>query len=196
MAGVETGLFTMGDHQLIFAGMSVTTRALSVPPPTPCCLRSGPASAAWGRSITRPAGSTKPSRPFRPGSMPPARIWPIVRLETIAGLHATLGDSYLQRGHQHPGVGELHAAAGPHLEVCWCNFGDVHLRTGRAHDAIPLFRLALKLNPAHLARAASLPRLPMATRQYLAARRCCSNCSRNGRKRARRAISLARSASN
>ena len=92
--------------------------------------------------------------------------------ETIAGLHATLGDSYLQRGH-HTLASENYKAAlrlAPHLEACWCNFGDVHLRTGRAHDAIPLFRLALKLNPAHWASRSKLAEALMATRQYLAAR--------------------------
>jgi tetratricopeptide (TPR) repeat protein len=92
--------------------------------------------------------------------------------ETIAGLHAALGDSYLQRGHLNLASENYKAALrlDPHLECCWCNFGDVHLRTGRAHDAIPLFRLALKLNPAHWASRSKLAEALMATRQYAAAR--------------------------
>jgi tetratricopeptide (TPR) repeat protein len=92
--------------------------------------------------------------------------------ETIAGLHAALGDSYLQRGHLNLASENYKAALrlDPHLESCWCNFGDVHLRTGRAHDAIPLFRLALKLNPAHWASRSKLAEALMATRQYAAAR--------------------------
>jgi tetratricopeptide (TPR) repeat protein len=92
--------------------------------------------------------------------------------ELIAGLHATLGDSYLRSGHLNLASENYKAALRlvPHLESCWCNFGDVHLRTGRAHDAIPLFRLALKLNPAHWASRSKFAEALMATRQYPAAR--------------------------
>jgi tetratricopeptide (TPR) repeat protein len=92
--------------------------------------------------------------------------------ELIAGLHAALADSYLRSGYLNLASENYKAALRlvPHLESCWCNFGDVHLRTGRAHDAIPLFRLALKLNPAHWMSRSKLAEALMATRQYPAAR--------------------------
>jgi tetratricopeptide (TPR) repeat protein len=92
--------------------------------------------------------------------------------EMIAGLHAELGDAYLQRGHLSPASENYKAALrlAPYLEACWCSFGDVHLRTGRAENAIPLFRLALKLNPAHWGSRSKLAEALMATRQYPAAR--------------------------
>jgi tetratricopeptide (TPR) repeat protein len=92
--------------------------------------------------------------------------------EMIAGLHAELGDAYLRCGHLNLASENYKAALrlAPHLESCWCNFGDVHLKTGRAQDAIPLFRLALKLNPAHWASRNKLAEALMATKQYPAAR--------------------------
>lgn len=164
-------LFTMGDHQLILEGASVTTRALSVPPANPLAsaavqhLQRGQEHYAAGRIYEAIAA-------LQAGLDAAGKDSADCPAETIAGLHATLGDSYLQRGH-HTLASENYKAAlrlAPHLEACWCNFGDVHLRTGRAHDAIPLFRLALKLNPAHWASRSKLAEALMATRQYLAAR--------------------------
>jgi tetratricopeptide (TPR) repeat protein len=93
-------------------------------------------------------------------------------VELIAGLHAELGDAYLQRGYLRLASENYKAALrlAPHLESCWCSFGDVHLKTGRAEDAIPLFRLALELNPAHWASRSRLAEALMASRQYPAAK--------------------------
>jgi tetratricopeptide (TPR) repeat protein len=68
--------------------------------------------------------------------------------EMIAGLHAELGNAYMRRGLA---SGNCKAALrlAPYLTSSWCDLGDVHLKRGRAQDAIPLYLEALKLNPAH-----------------------------------------------
>jgi tetratricopeptide (TPR) repeat protein len=149
----------------------VTTRALSVPPADPLAwaaardLQCGQDHYAAGRIDEAIAV-------LQAGLDAAGKDAADSPAETIAGLHATLGDSYLQRGHLNLASENYKVALRlvPHLESCWCNFGDVHLRTGRAHDAIPLFRLALKLNPAHWASRSKLVEALMATRQYPAAR--------------------------
>jgi tetratricopeptide (TPR) repeat protein len=92
--------------------------------------------------------------------------------ETIAGLHAELGNAYLRRGLLTLASGNYKVALrlAPHLTSNWCNLGDVHLRTGKARDAIPLYLQALKLNPAHSTSHNHLVEALMATKQYLAAR--------------------------
>ncbi|MGA7808913.1 tetratricopeptide repeat protein, partial [Bradyrhizobium sp.] len=90
----------------------------------------------------------------------------------LARLHARLGDAHLQRGHPHLAAGNYQVALrlAPHLTSSWCNLGDVRLRTGKATDAIPLYRQALKLTPAHWEARTGLVEALMATRQYPAAR--------------------------
>jgi tetratricopeptide (TPR) repeat protein len=92
--------------------------------------------------------------------------------EIIAGLHAELGNAYMRRGLLNLASGNYKAALrlAPHLTSSWCNLGDVHLKTGRARDAIPLYLQALKLNPAHSTSHNHLVEALMATKQYLAAR--------------------------
>jgi tetratricopeptide (TPR) repeat protein len=92
--------------------------------------------------------------------------------EIIVGLHAELGNAYMQRGRLNLASENYKAALrlAPHLTSCWCNLGDVLLQTGRAQDAIPLYRLALKLNPAHWASRSKLAEALTATKQYPAAR--------------------------
>jgi tetratricopeptide (TPR) repeat protein/glutathione synthase/RimK-type ligase-like ATP-grasp enzyme len=92
--------------------------------------------------------------------------------EMMAGLHAGLGHAYMQRGHLTLASGNYEAALrlAPHLASSWCDLGDVHLRRGRAQDAIPLYLQALKLNPAHWASRTKLVEALMAARQFPAAR--------------------------
>jgi tetratricopeptide (TPR) repeat protein len=92
--------------------------------------------------------------------------------EMIADLHTELGDAHMRRGHLNLASGNYKAALllAPHLTSCWCDLGDVHLKTGRAQDAILLYLQALKLNPAHWESRTNLVAALMATKQYLAAR--------------------------
>lgn len=92
--------------------------------------------------------------------------------EITAGLHAELGNAYMRRGLLTLASGNYKAALrlAPHLTSNWCNLGDVHLRTGKARDAIPLYLQALKLNPAHSTSHNHLVEALMATRQYPVAR--------------------------
>ena len=39
----------------------------------------------------------------------------------------------------------------PHLTACWCNLGNIHLKTGNPEDAIALYLQALTLKPGALA---------------------------------------------
>jgi tetratricopeptide (TPR) repeat protein len=91
---------------------------------------------------------------------------------TIARLHTRLGAAYMRRGHLNLASGNYKAALrlAPHLTFCWYNLGNVHLKSGRVGDAIPLYLQALKLNPAHWASRTNLVDALMATKQYLAAR--------------------------
>jgi tetratricopeptide (TPR) repeat protein len=91
---------------------------------------------------------------------------------TEAGLHTELGNAYARRGRLTLASGNYKAALrlAPHLTSCWCNLGDVHLQTGRAQDAIPLYLQALKLTPEDWTSRTKLVEALMATKQYLAAR--------------------------
>jgi tetratricopeptide (TPR) repeat protein len=88
--------------------------------------------------------------------------------ETIARLHAELGNAHVRRGHLNLASGNYKAALrlAPHLTSSWCDLGDVHLKTGRAQDAIPLYLQALKLTPAHWETRTGLVEALMATKQY------------------------------
>jgi tetratricopeptide (TPR) repeat protein len=92
--------------------------------------------------------------------------------EMIAGLHVELGHAYMRRGHLNLASGNYRTALqlAPHLTSCWCDLANVHLKTGRVGEAIPLYLQALKLDPAHWASRTNLVDALMATRQYLAAR--------------------------
>jgi tetratricopeptide (TPR) repeat protein len=78
----------------------------------------------------------------------------------------------MRRGHLNLASGNYKAAfqLAPHLTSCWCDLANVHLKTGRVGEAIPLYLRALKLDPAHWAARTNLVDALMATRQYLAAR--------------------------
>ena len=66
---------------------------------------------------------------------------------TISDLHANLGNAYMLRGLLDPAGASYKAALtlSPHLAGCWCNLATIHLRTGRAQDAITLYLEALSL---------------------------------------------------
>jgi Flp pilus assembly protein TadD len=58
----------------------------------------------------------------------------------------------------------------PHLTSCWCNLGNVQLKTGRPHQAIALYVQALTTNPGHWPSRTNLVQALMATQQYVLAR--------------------------
>ena len=94
------------------------------------------------------------------------------KVATTSELHVKLGNAYMLRGHLDL-AGENYKAAlrlSPHLAACWCNLGTIHLKSGRAVDAITLYLEALKLNPAHWASRANLAEALMATKQHLVAK--------------------------
>jgi len=95
-----------------------------------------------------------------------------VTIETIAKLHADLGNAYMVRGDLNSAAASYKAALrlAPHLTSCWCNFGNVQLQSGHAQEAIALYVQALKLTPAHWPSRTNLAEALMATRQYLIAK--------------------------
>ena len=95
-----------------------------------------------------------------------------VSVETISELHSKLGNAHMIRGDLES-AGENYKAAlrlAPHLTDCWCNFGNVHLKSGRPQDAIALYLQALKLNSRHWPARTNLVQALMATQQYIVAR--------------------------
>lgn len=95
-----------------------------------------------------------------------------VPVEIVSELHAKLGNAWMIRGDLES-AGENYKAAlrlAPHLADCWCNFGNVHLKTGRPQDAISLYLQALKLNASHWPARTNLIHALMATQQYIIAR--------------------------
>ncbi|WP_213739815.1 tetratricopeptide repeat protein [Bradyrhizobium sp. dw_411] len=95
-----------------------------------------------------------------------------VAVEIVSELHAKLGNAWMIRGDLES-AGENYKAAlrlAPHLTDCWCNFGNVHLKTGRPQDAITLYLQALKLNAGHWPARTNLVHALMATQQYIIAR--------------------------
>ncbi len=95
-----------------------------------------------------------------------------VSVETISELHSRLGNACFLRGDLEP-AGENYKAAlrlAPHLTDCWCNLGNVQLRTGKPQDAIALYLQALKLNPRHWPARTNLVQAVMATQQYIVAK--------------------------
>jgi tetratricopeptide (TPR) repeat protein len=92
--------------------------------------------------------------------------------DTISDLHAKLGNACMVAGDLELAARSYKAALNlsPHLASCWCNLGTVHLKTGRAQDAIALYLEALKLNPGHWASRSNLAEALIATRQFLIAK--------------------------
>jgi tetratricopeptide (TPR) repeat protein len=130
-----------------------------------------------GKTVTTPAFAVQSDQPLgSPAAQQPQRGQRHDAAgksdDAIAGLHANLGNAHMQRGHLNLASGSYRAALrlAPHLTSCWCSLGDVHLKTGRAQDAIPLYLQALKLDPAHWEARINLVEALMTTRQYPAAR--------------------------
>jgi tetratricopeptide (TPR) repeat protein len=98
-----------------------------------------------------------------PGSVP---------AETIAELHSRLGNAWMVRGDLETAAASYKSALrlAPHLVSCWCNLGNVHLKTGKPLDAITLYRHALTLNAGHWPTLTNLVQALMATQQYLLAK--------------------------
>ena len=96
----------------------------------------------------------------------------LVPIETIAKLHANLGNACMVRGDLELAAENYKAALrlAPHLTACWCNLGNVRVKTGKPDEAIALYAQALALNPAHWASRTNLVHALMATRQHLLAR--------------------------
>lgn len=91
---------------------------------------------------------------------------------TLSELHANLGNAYMLRGLLDPAGASYKAALtlSPNLAGCWCNLATIHLRTGRAQDAITLYLEALNRNPAHWASRSNLAEALLVTRQHVVAR--------------------------
>jgi tetratricopeptide (TPR) repeat protein len=93
-------------------------------------------------------------------------------VETTSELHSNLGNACMVRGDLDLAAENYKVAlrASPHLTSCWCNLGNVHLKTGKPQDAVALYVHALTLNPGHWPSRTNLVQALMATRQYPIAR--------------------------
>jgi tetratricopeptide (TPR) repeat protein len=89
-----------------------------------------------------------------------------------AELHSRLGNACMIKDDLEGAEANYKAALrlAPDLTACWCNLGTVHLKTGRARDAVTLYVHALSLNPAHWPSRTNLVQALMATKQYLLAK--------------------------
>ena len=93
-------------------------------------------------------------------------------IETLATLHAKLGNCYMVRG-QLELAAECYKSAlrrVPHLTSCWCNLGIVSQQAGRIAEAITLYVQALQSDPAHWPSRTNLVQALMASKQYVAAK--------------------------
>jgi tetratricopeptide (TPR) repeat protein len=95
-----------------------------------------------------------------------------VSVETIAELHSRLGNACMVRGDLELAAVNYKAALrlAPNLTDCWCNLGNVHVKTGKFEDAIACYRQALTLNAGHWPSLTNLVQALVATRQYLLAK--------------------------
>jgi tetratricopeptide (TPR) repeat protein len=95
-----------------------------------------------------------------------------VPVETVSELHAKLGNACMLRGDLESAAANYKAALrlAPHLTSCWCNLGNVHLKSGKPQDAVTLYRQALTLNPGHWPSRTNLVAALMAMQQYLLAK--------------------------
>ena len=95
-----------------------------------------------------------------------------VSADTIAELHAKLGNAYMVGGHLESASEQYKSALRlkPSLTACWCNLGNAQLQSGKADAAITLYLEALKHNPAHWPSRTNLAQALMAARQYLMAK--------------------------
>jgi tetratricopeptide (TPR) repeat protein len=95
-----------------------------------------------------------------------------VSVETVAELHAGLGNAAMLRGDFGLAGTNYRAALrlAPHLADCWCSLGNIHLKAGEPNDAVPFYLQALRLNSSHWPASTSLVEAMMATQQYIVAR--------------------------
>jgi tetratricopeptide (TPR) repeat protein len=92
--------------------------------------------------------------------------------ETVAELHSNLGNACMLGGDLESASANYKAALrlSPHLTACWCNLGNVHLKSAKPQDAITLYLQALTLNPGHWPSRTNLVQALMATQQFLLAK--------------------------
>ena len=92
--------------------------------------------------------------------------------DIAADLHAALANAFMLCDDLDSAAENYKAALrlAPHLVACWCNLGNVHLRTGMAQQAIALYLEALRLSPSHRPSRSNLVQALIATRQYVLAR--------------------------
>ncbi|MGH6779003.1 MAG: tetratricopeptide repeat protein [Bradyrhizobium sp.] len=95
-----------------------------------------------------------------------------ISADTVAELHAKLGNAYMVGGHLEPACEHYKSALRlkPSLTACWCNLGNAQLESGKPDAAIALYLEALKHNPAHWPSRTNLVQALMAARQYLMAK--------------------------
>src|SRR5271169_4006647 len=92
--------------------------------------------------------------------------------EMISKLRAKLGDAAMLQGDFESAATNYRAAlrVAPHLTDCWCNFGNLQLKTGKYQEAIALYLQALRLNSRHWAARTNLAQALMATQQFILAK--------------------------
>jgi len=92
-------------------------------------------------------------------------------VETVAALHAKLGNCHMVRGELDLAA-ECYRSAlrlAPHLTSCWCNLGNAYQQTGKIGEAITLYLQGLQFDPAHWPSRTNLVQALMAGKQYVAA---------------------------
>lgn len=102
------------------------------------------------------------------GNEPPG----CVSVETASELHSNFGNACMLRGDLELAAENYKAALrlAPQLTSCWCNLGNVYLKTGKPREAIALYVQALTLTPGHWPSRGNLVQALMATQQYNLAR--------------------------
>jgi tetratricopeptide (TPR) repeat protein len=95
-----------------------------------------------------------------------------ISVEILSDLHANLANALMVAGDLLAASDNYKAALRlvPGLTGCWCNLGNVHLKTGRAQDAIALYLQALKFDAGHWPTRTNLVQALVATRQHLVAK--------------------------
>ncbi|MDB5603255.1 MAG: hypothetical protein JWP25_155 [Bradyrhizobium sp.] len=93
-------------------------------------------------------------------------------VKTISELHSNLGNACMVRGDLELAAANYKAALrlAPELTSCWCNLGNVHVKSGKPQESIAYYLQALKLNPGHWASRTNLVQALMTTKQYIIAR--------------------------
>jgi Flp pilus assembly protein TadD/glutathione synthase/RimK-type ligase-like ATP-grasp enzyme len=93
-------------------------------------------------------------------------------IETVAALHAKLGNCHMVRGQLDLAAESYKSALRlvPHLTSCWCNLGNVYQQTGRSGEAVTLYLQGLQFDPAHWPSRTNLVQALMAGKQHIAAK--------------------------